>query len=156
MMNPTLESITNFLSSHNLPYEVNSACAAIRTYVRAKNLEYLAIIFQLSPDGNLLHVELPDLLYIKEHVYKGVIFQTLLSFLSECRLLRFAYSPNSGEVYASLDLFLTENAQLTQEQLNLYLSNLLYLVDELAMPRLKQVLATGEDPGLTSTNTSHS
>ncbi|MBW4639023.1 MAG: hypothetical protein KME05_12450 [Gloeocapsa sp. UFS-A4-WI-NPMV-4B04] len=151
----TLESIAKHFNRLGLPYKVDPIYLRIITWVRAASFEILEIVFQLSANENLLHIELPHLLFIKDHVYKGVIFQTLLSLLDEQRMLRFAYNPDSGEVYASIDLLLLDNTQLTDVQLQMCLNNLIYLVDEIAMPRLKQILATGEDSGQASQSVSH-
>lgn len=155
MVSSTLESIAKHFNSLGLSYVVDPIYLRIKTWVKAASFEILEIVFQLSANENLLHIELPHLLYIKDHVYKGVVFQTLLSLLGEQRMLRFAYDSNSGEVYASIDLLLLDNAQLTHEQLQICMNNLLYFVDEIAMPRLIQVLATGEDPGQTSQSVAH-
>lgn len=154
-MSSTFEFLAEYLNSHGLPYTVDPICLRVSTWVRLTHFEAQEIVFQTNSDGALLHIELPRLLHVKDHVYKGVIFQSLLSLLGEQRMLRFAYDPTSGEIYASIDLFLLKNAQLTHEQIDLHVSNLIYQVDHLAMPRLKQILAIGEDPGQISLNASH-
>jgi len=61
-------------------------------------------------------------------------------------MLRLEYDPTDGEIRASIELPL-EDAPLTDRQFNRCLEGLVHLVDQEAMPRLKAVLATGEDPG---------
>ncbi len=62
------------------------------------------------------------------------------------KLLRFEYDPTDGEVRAAIELPL-EDAPLTERLFDRCLSGLIQLVDQQAMPRIKTVLATGEDPG---------
>ena len=62
------------------------------------------------------------------------------------KLLRFEYDPVDGEVRASIELPI-EDGTITFKQFQRCLLGLVQLIDNKAMPRLKAVLARGEDPG---------
>ena len=111
-----------------------------------KNIEYLPVVIELLEERNFLYIYSPQLLNIKDSVFKGVAFQTMLALSYEMKMLRFEYDPNDGEVRASIELPI-EDGNLTLKQFQCCLMGLVYMIDELAMPRLKAVLATGEDPG---------
>lgn len=145
-MATTLNAIAPHLDSRNWKYAVDSSKSRIVTGVKAKNVENFFIVIQLLRDGKSVQIYVPQLLNIKDHVYKGVAFQSLLNLMWECNSLRFEYDSKDGEVRATIDLLL-EDAPLTLQQFNSALSFLVDAVDSLMMPRMQTILATGNDPG---------
>lgn len=145
-MATTLPSIAQFLNQLGWNYSVDTANSRIITGVQAQNVEEFSIVFQLSEEGEFLQIYAPNLLQIYDCVFKGLVFQTILVISREINLLRFEYDPIEGAIHVSIDLPL-EETELTERQFNRCLSSLIQLVDEVVMPRLKAVLATGEDPG---------
>jgi hypothetical protein len=145
-MATTLRTLAKYLDRRNWKYRIEEDASQIITGVQAQNVEEFTIVLKLTENGEFLQLIVPGLLAVKDCIYKGVIFQTMLAISYQVKMLRFEYDPEDGEVRASIELPL-EDAPLTERQFNRCLNWLFYLVDETTMPRLKAVLATGEDPG---------
>lgn len=145
-MSIELTIIAQYLNQLEIKHEVKSSKTRILTGFKTDNVGNLPIIIQLSEEGEFLHLYTPQLLNVKDSVFKGVAFQTMLALSYEMKMLRFEYDPNDGEVRASIELPI-EDSTLTLKQFQRCLMGLVHLVDDIAMPRLKAVLATGEDPG---------
>lgn len=145
-MATTLEQLASFLDNREWKYDCQSENSRIITGVKADNVEQFLIIISLKEDGEYLELAAPDLMRVKDHIYKGVLFQTLLSIAWKVKMIRWEYDPLDGEVRASIS-FPIEDARLTEKQFNRCLTSLIEIVDEYAMPRLKAVLQTGIDPG---------
>lgn len=145
-MATALEFIAQCLDRRNWTYDLDVANSRIITGVKAQNVEHFLIVIQLTENGEFLQFIAPQLLLVKDHVFKGVLFQTMLAIAMEVKMLRFEYDPTDGEVRASIELPL-EDTQLSVRLFNRCLNALIELVDEVAMPRLKAVLAAGTDPG---------
>lgn len=145
-MTATLSDLTQALDSWGWTYEVDETQSYLVTGVIGKNIEQFTIVFQLLHDGELVRIYTPKLLNIKDHVFKGVVFQAMLNLMWEYSLIRFEYDSTDGEICASIDLFIKDTA-VSQKQLDSALRVLIDAVDEYAMPRIKKILATGIDPG---------
>jgi hypothetical protein len=145
-MSATLTQITQFLDHREWKYDLQPENERIITGVMAENVDPFLIIISLKENGEYLEIATPQLLQIRDHIYKGVLFQTLLAISWSCKLLRWEYDPMDGEVRASI-VFPLEDATLTEQQFNRCLSALIHIVDQTAMPRIKAVLETGMDPG---------
>ncbi|PSB01183.1 hypothetical protein [Merismopedia glauca] len=145
-MATTIKHISQFLDRRGWLYQANKDANTIRTRVEASQLENLVIVIELTENGEYLSLRTSPLVQVKDHVYKGVLFQTLLTIASESKLLRWEYEPTTGDIRASVGLAL-EDATLTEKQFNRLLNGLIYLVDDVSLPRIKSVLATGEDKG---------
>lgn len=147
-MATNLQQIASFLDNRGLPYHLETQENRIITGVKSETVDEFMIVIQLQEDGAYLSLVAPQLLSIKDHVYKGVAFQTMLAIAWEVKLLRWEYDPSDGEVRTSVNLPL-EDAPLTEKQFNRLLSGLIDLTNR-GMERLQQVLATGNDPELQS------
>jgi hypothetical protein len=145
-MATNLLEISQYLDNREWRYHLESEKSRIITGVKADHVEDFLIVISLKEDGEYLELAAPQLLQVKDHVYKGVLFQTMLAISWQVKMLRWEYDPSDGEIRASIG-FPLEDSPLTEKQFNRVLSGLIQLVDEMAMPRLKTVLATGEDPG---------
>ena len=145
-MATNLTAIAQCLNNRNWKYMLDEERSRIVTGVKGKNVEQFVIVIQLLRDGKSVQIYTPQLLSIKNHVYKGVLFQSLLNVMWECNSVRFEYDSRDGEVRATIDLLL-EDAQLTMKQFDRALSLLIEAVDSLVMPRMQAILATGNDPG---------
>lgn len=145
-MATTLKQIAQYLDRREWRYHIDTEDSRIITGVKADHVEEFIIIISLKENGEYLEIVAPQLLKVKDHVYKGVLFQTLLAISWQVKMLRWEYDPLDGEIRASI-AFPLEDALLTQKQFNRALSGLIDLVDRVSMPRLKAVLATGVDPG---------
>ncbi len=148
-MATTLASITQYLDNRGWKYYKDIPNSRIITGVQLKNVEDFLISLQLTENGEFLQIIAPKLLHVNDSVYKGVLFQTMLAISWEVKMLRFEYDRIDGEIRASIELPL-EDSPLTERQFNRALEGLIDLVDRVAMPRLKTVLATGSDPGTKS------
>ena len=145
-MTATISDITQCLDSWGWTYEVDEAKSHVVTGVKAKNVEQLIVVIQILHDGELVRIYAPQLLNVKDHVFKGILFQAMLGLMWEYSLVRFEYDSTNGDICASIDL-LIEDASLSQKQLDSALRVLIDAVDAYAMPRFQAILATGIDPG---------
>lgn len=145
-MATTIAQIARYLDERKWTYEVDSEHDRIITGVRAENVERFLLAIALKEDGEYFSLAAPQLLNVREHIYKGVLFQTLLAMSWEMKMVRWEYNPMDGEIRAAIELPLEDNT-LTQRQFERCLDGLIYLVDSVAMPRLLAVLETGADPG---------
>ncbi|MEL6931233.1 MAG: YbjN domain-containing protein [Cyanobacteria bacterium J06600_6] len=145
-MATTIDEIAQHLDNRDWTYTIDEAKSRVIAGVKGDNVEKFAIVIQLLRDGKSLQLYTPELLKVKNHVYKGVLFQSLLSLMWDCNSVRFEYDPRDGELRATIDLLL-EDAPLTVQQFSSALSLLVEAVDSLMMPRMQSILATGNDPG---------
>jgi len=145
-MATTLNQIAQYLDNRDWKYDSQPENSRIITGVKAESVDRLAIAISLKENGEYLELAAPNLLHVKSHVYKGVLFQTMLAISWETKMIRWEYDPLDGEIRASI-AFPLEDAQLTKPQFDRALSGLIHIVDTLSMPRLQAVLATGIDPG---------
>jgi hypothetical protein len=145
-MATTLDTIAQYLDNRNWKYVAEEAKSRIVTGVKGENVEEFVIVIQLLRDGESVQIYVPQLLNVQDSVFKGVLFQSMLSFLWDYYLVRFEYDPRDGEVRASIDLLL-EDSTLTERQCDRALSVLVEVVDTHLMPRMQAILATGNDPG---------
>ena len=145
-MTTTLLHIAEYLDDRRWTYEVDAANDCIIIGVRAENVERLLLAIRLGEDGEHFSLAAPTLLNVRNHPYKGVLCQTLLTIAWEINMVRWEYNPVTGEVGAAIEFPLEDN-HLTQRQFDRCLDGLIYLVDAVAMPRILAVLETGVDPG---------
>lgn len=146
-MATTIQQIAQFLDQRNWKYHLDEEKNRIVTAVVAENVENFLLLFDLTENGEYLQIVAPQLLAgVKNHVYKGVLFQTLLALGWETKMVRWEYNLLNGEVRAAVEIPI-EDGVLTQQQFDRILYSLIHVVDEIAMPRLLAVLQTGEDPG---------
>ena len=143
----TLIDLSQHLERRNWRYKIVAEQQAILTGLAGKNIPQISIALQLSEDGECLQFQALNLLSIKDSVFKGVAFQTLLSLNYQIKLLNFEYDPIDGEVRGVIE-FPLEDGGLSDQQFDRCLDCLVLMVDRVAMPRLKEVLATGNDPGM--------
>ena len=140
-----IEQIAQFLDHRDWRYDLQADKNRIMTAVNSDVVEQFVIVIAVQEEGEYLSLFAPELLYLKDHHYKGVAFQTMLAMAWEVTLLRWEYDPSDGEVRSSTGIAV-EDGRVTEKQFNRLLSGLIQLTEE-GMTRLKQVLATGEDPG---------
>ncbi|MBW4683067.1 MAG: hypothetical protein KME19_23730 [Microcoleus vaginatus WJT46-NPBG5] len=146
-MATTLEQIAVYLDERGWQYELDEKNTRIITGVYADHIENFLIVIQLDEDGEFFKLFAPQVLSgIQDHPHKDAILQTMLCISWETKMLQWEYDPSDGEIRAIIE-FPLEDAQLTERQFNRCLSGLIQIVDDVAMPRLKQVMETGQDPG---------
>ncbi len=145
-MSATLAQIARYLDNHNWKYDFQPEHSRIITGVKAENVDQFFIVITLKEDGEYLELAVPQLLHVQDHLYKGVLFQTLLAISCSTKMLRWEYDPMDGEIRACI-AFPLEDAPLTEKQFNRCLGALIEIVDTVAMPRILAVLETGIDPG---------
>ena len=145
-MATTLSTLAQYLDNYDLTYQVDSENERIIFGGKGENIENLWIVIRLCENGEFIQLIAPEILNVQDHIYKSVLFQTLLIIQWELKMLRFAYDPSDGEIMASIQLPI-EDSTLTEKQFFRALQSLVRMVDKTAMPRLKTVLATGKDPG---------
>ncbi|KKJ01260.1 YbjN domain-containing protein [Prochlorothrix hollandica] len=142
----TLDQLAQLLDQRNWHYQQDPESQCIYTGVKAQNLDKLFIVLNLTENGEFLQLQAPQILSLTDHVYKGPTLQTLATIQYQVKMLRLEYDPSDGEIRGSIELPL-EDASLTQRQFDRALNGLIQLVDHHAIPRLRQTLATGIDPG---------
>ncbi|WP_421655617.1 hypothetical protein [Leptothermofonsia sp. ETS-13] len=146
-MGATLQQIAGYLDNKGWKYRVDEEECRILTGVHADNVEEFLIVIQLDEDGEFFELFAPRVLSgVKDHPHKSAILQTMLCISWETKMLQWEYDPSDGEIRAIIE-FPLEDSTLTERQFNRCLYSLIELVDEIALPRLKAVMDTGEDPG---------
>jgi hypothetical protein len=146
-MAATLEQIAEFLSNKGWKYKIEADESRILTGVYAENIEQFLIVIQLEEEGEFFEMFAPRVLSgVQDHQYKTAILQTMLCISWETKMLQWEYDPSDGEIRAIIE-FPLEDAILTERQFNRCLYSLIELVDGIALPRLRTVMETGEDPG---------
>ncbi|NJL89891.1 MAG: hypothetical protein HC916_08975 [Coleofasciculaceae cyanobacterium SM2_1_6] len=146
-MATTLAQIAQYLDKQEWKYRLEEDSDRIVTGVQTDHIENFLIVIQLDEDGEFFKLFAPQVLSdVLNHPYKEAILQTMLSISWETKMLQWEYDPTDGEIRAIIE-FPLEDAPLTEKQFNRCLRGLIQIVDEIAMPRLKAVMETGEDPG---------
>lgn len=146
-MGANLKQIAQYLDNLGWDYRFDDEEDRIITGVEADHLEDFLIVVQLDEEGRFFRVFAPQVLVgVQEHPYKGTILQTMLAISWETKMLQWEYDPSDGEIRAIIE-FPLEDSILTEKQFNRCLSGLIQIVDNIAMPRLKEVMSTGKDPG---------
>lgn len=145
-MGVTLQQIAQYLDNQGWRYRLDDEAARIITGVEAENVEQFLIVVQLDEDGGFFRVFAPQVLAgVKDHPHKAAILQTLLAISWETKMLQWEYDPFDGEIRAIIE-FPLEDSILTEKQFNRCLGGLVQIVDREAVPRLKEVMRTGQDP----------
>ncbi|MGF1496574.1 MAG: hypothetical protein ACFB8W_07070 [Elainellaceae cyanobacterium] len=145
-MAATLQQIAAYLENGGLNYRIDEEESRILTGVYADHVENFLIVAQLEENGEFFKLFAPRVLAgVKDHPHKEAILQTMLSISWETKMLQWEYDPSDGEIRAIIE-FPLEDSTLTERQFNRCLHGLVQIVDEIAMPRLKTVMDTGEDP----------
>jgi Putative bacterial sensory transduction regulator len=145
-MATSIQQIAGYLDQRGWRYDYDADQSHVITGVQAENVEQFLIVIRVGEDGEYVEFVALQLLKVKDHVFKGVVFQTLLAIAWEVKLLRWQYDPSDGEVRASIAVAV-EDGSFTRRQFDRCLEAMIQLVDQVAMPRLLAVLATGDDPG---------
>jgi hypothetical protein len=146
-MSMTLEEISSYLSKHQIVHQLDHENRQILAGVEAENISDFLIVIQLHEDGEFFKIFAPAVLTgIHEHQYKEAIFQTMLTIAWETKMMQWEYDASDGEVRAMIE-FPLEDARLTERQFFRCLTGLVDMVDNIAMPRLKGVMQSGQDPG---------
>ncbi|WP_341526212.1 hypothetical protein WKK05_27185 [Nostoc sp. UHCC 0302] len=146
-MGANLKQITKYLDNLGWDYRIDDEEDRIITGVEADNLEDFLIVVQLDEDGRFFRVFAPQVLVgVQDHPHKGAILQTMLAISWETKMLQWEYDPSDGEIRAIIE-FPLEDSILTEKQFHRCLSGLIQIVDGIALPRLKEVMKTGLDPG---------
>jgi hypothetical protein len=91
-----IDRIAHYLGRRHWKYLMQRENTCILTSVRANHVEQFQILMALDENGAHLVLTAPGLLYVKDHVYKGVLFQTLLAISWEVKLLRWADGVTTG------------------------------------------------------------
>lgn len=141
----TLSQLAQHLERRNWNYRLRQEYNCLVTGVKTQTDRNLAIILSLLEQGKYIEMKIPLLSGVRDNVYKGVIFQTLLTICQETKLVRPAYHPLTGELEVTTEIAL-EDSELTDAQFDRYLNSLIAIANHLILPRLEQVAKTGTDP----------
>lgn len=143
----TIEEIATFLDKRGWFYELDPDANRIVTRVQAEHIDSLVVAIALHEEGRFFEIFAPNVIgNIQNHHYKEKILQTMLYISWETKMLQWEYDPFSGEIRAVIE-FPLEDAPMTENQFNRCLEGLIHMVDAIAVPRLRTVMATGNDPG---------
>ncbi|MBD1904179.1 hypothetical protein NDI37_21240 [Funiculus sociatus GB2-A5] len=146
-MGTTLQQIANYLDTQGWKYHIDEEAYRILTGVQAENVEEFLIVVQLDEEGEFFKLFAPQVIAgVKDHPYKEAILQTMLCISWETKMLQWEYDPTDGEIRAIIE-FPLEDSILTERQFHRCLAGLVQIVDNVAVPRLKEVMETGVDPG---------
>lgn len=146
-MAANLQQIAHYLDNLGWDYRLDEEEDRIITGVESENIEDFLIVVQLDEEGKFFRLFAPQVLVgIQDHPYKAAILQSMLAISWETKMLQWEYDPSDGEIRAIIE-FPLEDSILTEKQFNRCLSGLIQLIDSVALPRLKAVMETGQDPG---------
>ncbi|MDD1417077.1 YbjN domain-containing protein [Dolichospermum sp. ST_con] len=146
-MAANITQIAKYLDNLGWDYRCDEEEDRIITGVEAENIEDFLIVVQLDEEGKFFRLFAPQVLaQVKDHPHKDAILQTMLAISWETKMLQWEYDPSDGEIRAIIE-FPLEDSMLTERQFNRCLSGLIQIVDTIALPRLQEVMETGEDPG---------
>jgi hypothetical protein len=146
-MAATLQQIAKYLDNIGWNYRFDEEEDRIVTGVESENIEDFVIVVQLDEEGKFFRLFAHQVLAgVQDHPYKAAILQTMLAISWETKMLQWEYDPSDGEIRAIIE-FPLEDSLLTEKQFNRCLSGLVQLVDSVAIPRLREVMETGYDPG---------
>jgi hypothetical protein len=146
-MAATLQQIARYLDTKGWKYRLDEGEARIYTGVQGDNVENLLLVIELEEEGEFFAIYAPQVLSgVSDHRHKAAILQTMLSISWETKMLQWEYDPVDGEIRAIIE-FPLEDSTLTERQFNRCLTALIQIVDDMAIPRLQQVMETGADPG---------
>ncbi len=144
-MATSIQHLSTYLDNKGWKHRLEPETNRIYTGVQGEHIEHLLVVIELEEDGEFFSVYAPSVLTdVQNHVHKSAILQTMLSISWETKMLQWEYDPSDGEIRAIIE-FPLEDAEMTERQFNRCLHGLVQLVDEMAMPRLKHVMATGFD-----------
>jgi len=142
-----LQQIAKYLDNLGWNYRFDEEEDRIITGVESESIEEFLIVVQLDEEGKFFRLFAPQVLAgVQDHPYKAAILQTMLAISWETKMLQWEYDPSDGEIRAIIE-FPLEDSILTEKQFNRCLSGLVQLVDTVAVPRLREVMETGLDPG---------
>ncbi|NJK41126.1 MAG: hypothetical protein HC934_06815 [Acaryochloridaceae cyanobacterium SU_2_1] len=146
-MGATLEQIASYLDAQGFIYEIQPEKSRIITQIEAEHVDDFLIVVQLDEEGEFFKLFVPEVLIgVQNHPHKAVILQTMLVISWETKMLQWEYDASDGEIRAIIE-FPLEDSTLTERQFDRCFSGLIEMVDSWAMPRLREVMATGLDPG---------
>ncbi|MEH2069941.1 MAG: hypothetical protein V7K47_17565 [Nostoc sp.] len=144
-MAATLEQVASYLQQNDLKYEVDAENQRIITGFQTENVEDFLIVISLGEGREYLQMLAPQLLTNINDAHAPVLFKALLNLSLQTNMVRWGYDPMGREICATVELPLLDSI-LTEKQFELCLEALVMIVDEIAMPRLKNILDTGIDP----------
>ena len=143
----SVQEIGEYLDQLGWSYRIDEEEERIVTGVEGDHVEDFLIVVQLDEEGKFFRLFAPQVLSgVKDHPHKAAILQTMLVISWETKMLQWEYDPSDGEIRAIIE-FPIEDSTLTEKQFNRCLSGLVQLVDSVAIPRLREVMETGHDPG---------
>lgn len=145
-MAATLEQIASYLENSVWSYRLDQGEQRLLIEGYAAYIDDFLIVVQLEEDGEFFKLFAPRVLAgIQDHPHKLAILQTMLRISWETKMLQWEYDPSDGEIRAIIE-FPLEDSTLTERQFNRCMQGLVEIIDEIAMPRLRAVMETGEDP----------
>jgi hypothetical protein len=146
VMGVNLQEIAKYLDNQGWRYRLEQEADRIITGMESENVEQFLIVIQLDEDGGFFRIFAPQVMAgVKDHPHKAAILQTMLAISWETKMLQWEYDPSDGEIRAIIE-FPLEDSILTERQFNRCLNGLIQIVNNVAIPRLKEVMKTGQDP----------
>ncbi len=146
-MGATLEQIATYLDQRKLPYHLRPEQSLIIVDVVTDDDDTLTVVVKLEEKGNFFKVFVPQVVAgVQNHSHKTAILQTMLVISWETKMLQWEYDPVDGEIRAIIE-FPLEDANLSEQQFDRCFDGLVEMVADWALPRLKEVMNSGLDPG---------
>ena len=146
-MGATLEQISNYLENRSLSFEIRANQSLVIVDVPTDDPEPLVVVVKLEEEGDFFKVFVPQVVAgVKDHPHKTAILQTMLIISWETKMLQWEYDPSDGEIRAIIE-FPLEDATLSERQFDRCFDGLVEMVSDWALPRLKEVMENGYDPG---------
>jgi hypothetical protein len=151
-MATTIEQIQEFLDDRGLNYAVNPSADAVLvgfqvppdevTYRDLDGDPYVALITEVSEDGEFLRVFAPAAWSLSNCIHKTAVLAMLPAIQARLKLLRFDYSAKSGHLKPNVELPI-EDGTLTQTQFERAFQTVLRAIHELDAG-IRRVMQTGK------------
>lgn len=156
-MATNLNEITGLLDAVDLRYQVNEDQQAIALFfeIDPKSTGYrdsdgdpsILLVIEIKEGGEFLSICSPYAWNIATCPHQRAVFEALVLYQARCKMIRFDYDPNDGEIRPNVELPL-EDAVITSMQLHRLIGVMLQAIKD-AHAIISQAMETGvTDPSL--------
>jgi len=156
-MATTLSEITSLLDDAELRYQVNEdqQAVALGFEIDPEETNYrdsdgdpnVLLVIEVKENGEFVSVCSPNAWNIQDCQQKGAVFESLVLYQARCKMIRFDYDPQDGEIRPNVELPL-EDAVITGQQFHRVLGVMLQAIKD-AHAIVSHAMETGvADPGL--------
>jgi len=151
-MPTTIEEIGSFLDEEEVQYRIDEDRHAVlvgfelsprfTAYRDRAGEPHFGVVIQPSEGGEFLALFAPWTWSLADCPHRSAVFEAISTFQARCKLIRFDYDPDDGELRANIEICL-QDAPLTIDQFRRLLTSLGYAVFRID-PVVRHAMQTGE------------